>query len=73
MIFIDVPYPAIERRIFDIKSRGVVIEKGKSLMDLYTERRPLYQQYADVTVNADGKSMEELVARIAELVGDSKV
>ena len=64
LVFIDLSYPSIENRITDIKNRGIVIEKGKTLFEVYRERRQLYQKYADITVNADGKSVEELIEKI---------
>lgn len=64
IVFLDLPCAEIERRIADIKSRGVVIEKGKTLPALYDERRPLYLQYADIVIGAQGKGVEALVEEI---------
>ncbi|MEF2246388.1 shikimate kinase [Paenibacillus sp. IITD108] len=66
IVFINLSYPKIENRLasIDIKSRGIVIEKGKNLFDIYSERKPLYSIYADYTIEADDKSIEELVAEI---------
>ncbi|MCL2299323.1 MAG: shikimate kinase [Firmicutes bacterium] len=64
IVFIDLPCAEIERRVADIRGRGVVIEKGKTLPALFGERRPLYLRYADVTVRAQGKHIEELLEEI---------
>ena len=61
IVFIHVSYPVIEKRLADIKSRGVVIEKGKTLKDLYSEREPLYNQYADLIIDGDEPGIEALV------------
>jgi len=67
IIFIDLPCGEIERRIADIKSRGVVIDRGKTLPELYAERRPLYLRYADVVIAAQGMGIEELLAEIVKM------
>ena len=65
IIFLHVPVEEIIARTGDIKSRGVVIEKGKTLEELYDERLPLYKKYAGITVNAGGKSLEKVVYEIS--------
>jgi len=67
IIFIDLPCGEIERRVADIRSRGVVIEKGKTLPALYAERRPLYLRYADIVIAAQGMGVEELLAEIVKM------
>jgi len=64
IVFIDLPCGEIERRIADIRGRGVVIGEGETLPALFAERRPLYLRYADVTVQAQGKTVEELLEDI---------
>lgn len=38
-------------RIPDVKARGVVLRDEQTFDDLYNERVPLYERYADITVN----------------------
>ena len=33
--------------------RGVVLKNGQTLQDLYEERCPLYERYADITIDAE--------------------
>ena len=47
-------------------SRGVVYRKGRDLEALYSERTPLYEKYADVTVDCNGLSVTEAAKKIAE-------
>ena len=44
----------IIERLGDFSKRGVVLENGKTLHDLYAERAPLFEKYADITINCDG-------------------
>jgi len=67
IVFIDLPCEEIERRVADIKGRGVVIDKGKTLPELFAERRPLYLRYADITIDAAGMGAEELLMEIVKM------
>ncbi len=66
VIFLDVSFPEIMRRIQNISTRGIALKEGQSLENLYEERRPLYEKYADITVTGDHKTIEELVTEITE-------
>jgi shikimate kinase len=70
IVYINLSYPIIKKRLadIDIKGRGIVIDKGKTLFDVYSERKVLYSKYADYTIDADDKSIEELVTQIISLL-----
>ena len=40
----------MERRLGDLHERGVAIAPGKTLRDLFDERTPLYEKYADLAI-----------------------
>lgn len=61
VVYLEVPYPMIEKRLSDIKGRGVVLKKGQTLHDLYMERTPLYEKYADLRVCEEGLDVEQTV------------
>lgn len=57
VVFIDIGMAELHKRLHqDLLDRGVVIRRGSTLQDLYDERRPLYQRYADITIKTDGMS-----------------
>ena len=58
----------IEQRIGNAETRGLAMKPGQSLSDLFKERTPLYERYADVTVNCSGKHMEVLIKDISKKV-----
>ena len=68
IVYLDVSFPEIMRRIQNISTRGIALKDGQSLENLYDERLPLYQKYADLTVSGDGKTIEEMVTEIADLI-----
>lgn len=66
VVYLELPYEEIERRLGDLKKRGVSIKDGMTLKDLYDERIILYKKYADITVNLSGKSVEECVSALVK-------
>lgn len=66
VVYLEVPYKTIEKRLSDIKGRGVVLKDGQTLYDLYMERTPLYEKYADIRVNEEGLNVEQTVEVLIE-------
>ncbi|MBQ8322032.1 MAG: shikimate kinase [Clostridia bacterium] len=54
VVYLYVSPKNLIRRLGDFSKRGVVLKPGQTIVDLYNERAPLLQKYADVTVNCDG-------------------
>ena len=68
VVYLKLSYDALKLRLHNLKDRGVVLREGQTLQDLYQERTPLYERYADIVVEEDGldieKTREELERRI---------
>ena len=64
IVFLDVSLETVKARLNNIKTRGVAAGKGKTIDDIYYERLPFYQKYADITVSSDTSSSEDAVADI---------
>jgi shikimate kinase len=64
IIHLDLDYDLIEKRVTNIDSRGIVMAKGKTLKSLYNDRHPLYQKYADITINCGTLNHDEVVSAI---------
>lgn len=68
IVYIKVQYEEIERRLGSLERRGVIMDKGQTLRDIYELRAPLYEKYADITIECTEKtSIEEMATRIADL------
>ena len=65
VIFLDVPLPQLERRIRNIRTRGIVLEPGQTLQDVEKLRRSLYLKYADHVLAAGGLGPEQMVDKVA--------
>lgn len=68
VVYIKLPFEEIERRLGNIKRRGVVLKEGQTLKSLYDERTPLYEKYAHIVVNAEGLGIEDLLDSIVGLL-----
>ncbi|MBQ2293824.1 MAG: shikimate kinase [Spirochaetales bacterium] len=68
VVYLQLPYEEIEKRIHNITTRGLAMAKGKTLLDLYEERLPLYQKYADLIIDCFGKTIEEIALEILNKV-----
>ena len=44
----------------------MAIRSGNTLLDLYNERTPLYEMYADIIVNEEKKDIRQVVEKILE-------
>ncbi len=64
VIYIRLSYEAVSKRIGDPKKRGVVLREEQSFRQLYEERCPLYERYADIIVDADGLEIGELMEKV---------
>lgn len=68
VVFLHVPFDEIQRRLSNLATRGVTLEDGQTIEDLYYQRLPLYQKYADITIDTTGLTLEETVAKIIESI-----
>ena len=66
VVYLKVPYDTLEKRLEDIKGRGVVLKEGQTLRTLYDERTPLYEKYADIEISEDGLNVEQTVEKLLE-------
>lgn len=64
VVYLRLPYEEIEERLGDLNARGVTLRAGQTLRDLYEERVPLYEKYADLVIDCHGKSLREIVLEL---------
>ena len=73
VVYLKQSFASICNRLGNIRRRGVVLKDGQSLKDLYDERIPLYERYADITIDAEGYDIEGLMDEVAQaLVNTTK-
>ena len=70
IIYLHLSYDTMVDRIKNITTRGVVVKEGDSLEDMYNERLPMYQKWADVVINCDNNTVEQTVEKIVKASSD---
>ena len=68
VIYLELDYTVLEKRLEDIRGRGVVLKDGQDLHDLYMERTPLYERYADIKISETGQNVEQTVDQIVKKI-----
>lgn len=61
VVYLKLSYEEVEERLGDLTDRGVVLKGEITLRDLYDERIPYYERYADITVDETGNDPGETV------------
>lgn len=68
VIYLHLDYETMMKRINNFTTRGIVVKKGSTLLDMYNERLPLYEKYADKIIYCDNNTVEETVEQIVKSV-----
>ncbi|WP_292427799.1 shikimate kinase [Methanoregula sp.] len=64
VIYLAISFEEMEERLRNITTRGIVLFSGESLSDMYHERVPLYEKYADITVDCSKGDFEKIVEKV---------
>lgn len=64
VVYLKIDYQDLERRLGDLTTRGVVLEEGTTLKELYDLRTPLCEQYADIIIEENGRKLYETVEAV---------
>ena len=68
IIYLQISYPALEKRLGNLKGRGVILRKGQTLKHIYEERIPLYEMYADYIIDEENLDIEDTLQKILETI-----
>ena len=64
VLYLRLDFPSLERRITNLASRGIAFAPGQGLKDVYDQRVPLYERWADLTVDVGGQSLSETLQAV---------
>ncbi|MEI7857921.1 MAG: shikimate kinase [Methanomicrobiales archaeon] len=64
VIYLQIPFDEMARRLGNIMSRGIVLVAGQDLREMYNQRIPLYEKYADITVDCSDLPFETCVEHV---------
>ncbi|HIY83113.1 MAG TPA: shikimate kinase [Candidatus Rubneribacter avistercoris] len=67
VVYLKISYDQLVNRLSDLQERGVVLKGGigMSLRELYDERLPLYERYADITVDVNDLTITAAARKVA--------
>ena len=72
IVYLKMSYEELEKRVGNVVDRGVALKPGMTLRDLYNERVPYYERYADITVDEEGLTIGETVDQLRKMIEDKK-
>lgn len=64
VVYLHINMDTVNIRLRNLKTRGVVLEKDQTLEELYWEREPLYEKYADIKLECSNNSIEDTLAAV---------
>ena len=68
VVYIKLPFEEIEKRIDNLETRGILMKKGQTLKDIFEERLSLYEEYADLVYDAQGKDLSTCAVEISKMI-----
>ena len=72
IVYLKLGLEEVERRIGKVVDRGVVLKEGQTLKDLYEERIPYYEKYADITIDETGQTAGRIVDTLRKLIEEQE-
>lgn len=70
VVYLWADLATLEARVAAAPLRGIAREGAQSYADLYAERAPLYEHYADLTVDATAGNADQVAAEIIGALRD---
>jgi shikimate kinase len=64
VIWLDISFEEMVRRLNNITTRGIVLGAGQGLCDMYDQRAPLYEKYADITIDCSDGDFEQCIRNV---------
>lgn len=61
IVFLNCSAEELRRRIHNYESRGIAKAPGQSFAELFEERQALYRKYADISVECDGRDLQQVL------------
>lgn len=68
VVYLKLSLDNLSKRLGNLKGRGVLLKDGQTLGGLYEERSPLYEKYADIVIDEEGKDLEASLKSVLEIL-----
>ena len=75
VVYLKAPVEELAERIGEMHQRGVIVRPGvePKLEAIFADREPLYEQYADLTVETSGTPQDAVEEIVAALQADGSI
>jgi shikimate kinase len=66
IVYLNESLTNLQKRLYNVATRGIIGLKGKTFAEIYSERSPLYTRYADIIINTDNLTRPQIVQEIVQ-------
>ena len=66
VVYLKCALDVLDQRIASMDERGIAAPSGQTLADVQAERIPLYEQYAEITVEVGRENMDSALGKIIQ-------
>lgn len=73
VLYLKISFDEMVQRINNIRTRGIVLRAGQSLPDMYSERTPFYEKYADITIDCSGDHFEQVIENVLDELSSVRI
>lgn len=68
IVYLKLSFDAVQKRLGNLSDRGVSMKVNQTLRDLYQERVPLYEKYADIIIDCEQTELRDVVEMICQKI-----
>lgn len=68
VIYLNCSVKELKGRIKNFATRGIVMDRGQTIKDIYNERHPLYEKWADIIVECSSSEIAENAEKIYKII-----
>ena len=71
-IYLQLSLKYLEKRLLSLDERGVIREAGQGVKELFNERKHLYEKHADLTIDCDSLTPDQIVSELIKELSNQK-
>jgi shikimate kinase len=72
IVYLQLSLKYLKERLLSLDERGVVRSPGQSIEVLFNERKLLYEKYANITIECDSLTPDQIVSRLVTALLNTK-
>ena len=72
IIYLCLSLNYLEERLLSLDARGVIRPAGQDIEELFYERKLLYEEYADITIDCDSLTPDQIASQLIKELANPK-